>query len=119
MFHKILYHCLIIVDSLIFCKAHHFYLFIFGLAYSLTRLNFILKCTIFLFKGTNQTYLLIISLTHNKNLIPSFYLLIICISARTTPQALTVRDEYTLFLVFSPPNFLLISFCNFLTIVSY
>ena len=117
MFHKFLYHCLIIVNSLIFCKTHHFHLLIFGLAYNSTRLIFILKCTISLFKGTNQTSLLIISLTHNKNSIPSFYLLIICISARTTLQALTVRDEYTLLFFFF--NFPLISFCNFLTIVSY
>ena len=38
------------------------------------------------FKGTTQAYLLKISITHNKNLIPLLYLLINRISAKSAPK---------------------------------
>ena len=56
------------------------------------------------FKGTTQAYLPKISITHNKNLIPLFYLLNNCISAKSAPQKLSLNVEYTF--IFS--NFLII-----------
>ena len=47
------------------------------------------------FKGTTQAYLLKISITHNKNLIPLLYLLNNCISAKSAPQILSLNVEYT------------------------
>ena len=47
------------------------------------------------FKGTTQAYLLKISITHNKNLIPLLYLLNNCVSVKSTPQALSLNAEYT------------------------
>ena len=53
------------------------------------------------YKGTTQAYVLKISIAHNKNLIPLLYLLINCISAKPTPQILSLNAEYTfLFLNF-------------------
>ena len=53
------------------------------------------------FKGTTQAYLLKISITHNKNLRPLLYLLNNYISAKSTPQILSLNVEYTfLFLNF-------------------
>ena len=48
------------------------------------------------------------SITHNKNLNPLLNLLINCISARSTPQILSIKGECTF--LFS--NFLIIGFCN-------
>ena len=45
---------------------------------------------------------------HNKNRNPLFYLLISCISARSAPQVLSLKDEYT----FRFSNFLVIGLCN-------
>ena len=47
------------------------------------------------FKGTTHPYLLLISITYykNQNLLSS--LLINCISARPTPQTLSLKDDYT------------------------
>ena len=56
------------------------------------------------FKETTQAYLLKISITHNKNLIPSFYLLITYISERSAPQIWSLNQEWTLHLL----NFLII-----------
>ena len=56
------------------------------------------------FKGTTQAYLLKISITHNKYLIPLLYLLNNSISAKSAPQILSLNVEYTL--LFS--NFLII-----------
>ena len=54
------------------------------------------------FKGTTKAYLLKISITHNKNLIPLLYLLNNCISAKSTRQILSLNVEYTfLFFKFS------------------
>ena len=47
------------------------------------------------FKGTTQAYLLKISITHNKNLIPLLYLLHNCISAKSAPQILPLNVECT------------------------
>ena len=53
------------------------------------------------FKGTTQAYLPKISITHNKDLIPLLYLLNNCMSAKSTPQILSLNAEYTfLFLNF-------------------
>ena len=53
------------------------------------------------FKGTTQAYLLKITITHNKNLLPLLYLLNNYISAKSTPQILSLNVEYTfLFLNF-------------------
>ena len=53
------------------------------------------------FKGTTLAYLLKISITHNKNLLPLLYLLNNYISAKSTPQILSLNVEYTfLFLNF-------------------
>ena len=46
------------------------------------------------FNGTTQAYLLKISITHNKNLNPLLNLLNNCISAKSTPQILSLNDEY-------------------------
>ena len=47
------------------------------------------------FKGTTHAYLLKISITHNKNLIPLLYLLNNCISAKSTPQILSINAACT------------------------
>ena len=56
------------------------------------------------FKGTTQAYLLKISITHNKNLIPLLYLLNNCVSAKSASQILSLNVKYTLLF----PNFLII-----------
>ena len=48
------------------------------------------------------------SITHNRNLNPILNLLINCISARSTLQILSIKDECTFF--FS--NFQIIGLCN-------
>ena len=53
------------------------------------------------FKGTTQAYLLKISITHNKNLIPLLYLLNNCISAKLISQILSLNVEYTFLFKFS------------------
>ena len=53
------------------------------------------------FKGRTQAYLLKISITHYKNLIPLLYLLNNCISAHSAPKILSLNDACTfLFLNF-------------------
>ena len=47
------------------------------------------------FKGTTQAYLPKISITNNKNLNPLLNLLINCISAKSTPQMLSLNPEWT------------------------
>ena len=49
------------------------------------------------------------SITHNKKQIPLLNFLINCISARSAPQILPVKDECTFILL----NFLKIGLCNF------
>ena len=49
------------------------------------------------FNGTTPAYLLKISITHNKNLNPLLNLLNNCISAKSTPQILSLNHEYTFF----------------------
>ena len=54
-----------------------------------------------LFKGATHAYLLKISITHNKKRIPLLNLLINCISARSEPQILSIKDECTfVFVIF-------------------
>ena len=59
---------------------------------------------------TDIAHLLItrISVTHNKNRNPSLNSLINCIQARSTPQILSLKDEYTFHFL----NFLVIGLCN-------
>ena len=47
------------------------------------------------FKGTTQAYLLKISITHHKNLIPLLYLLNNCIFAKSAPQILSLNAACT------------------------
>ena len=60
-------------------------------------------------KGATYANLLKISMTHNKKWIPLLYIPIHCISAWSTSQILSLKDEYT----FRFPNFLIIGLCNF------
>ena len=48
------------------------------------------------FKGTTYAYLLKISVTHNKNLVPSLNLPINWISAKSAHQILSLNEEQTL-----------------------
>ena len=50
----------------------------------------------FYFKGTTHAYLLKISITHNEKQIWLLYSLISCISARSTPEIYSLKDEYNL-----------------------
>ena len=52
------------------------------------------------FKGITRAYLLKISITHNKNSNPLLNLLYSCISAKSTPQILSLNEEYTFLLLF-------------------
>ena len=64
---------------------------------------------LFLFlKGITHTYLLKISITHNKKRILLLSLLICCISGRSAHQILSLNDEYTFHFL----KFLIIGFCN-------
>ena len=56
------------------------------------------------FKGITQSYLLKTSITHNKNINPLLNLLINCVSAKSTPQILSLNEEYTFLFL----NFLII-----------
>ena len=60
------------------------------------------------FKGITHAYLLQISITHNKNLNPLLNLIINCISAKSTPQTFSIKDECTLLFSY----FLIIGLCN-------
>ena len=46
-------------------------------------------------KGTIQAYFLKISITHNQNLNPLLNLLNNCISAKSTPQIISLNEECT------------------------
>ena len=63
--------------------------------------------THFIFQRKTQLYLLWISITHNKNINPWLNLLIHCISARSAPKILAIKDECT----FRLSNFLIIALC--------
>ena len=56
------------------------------------------------FKGITQAYLLKMSIAHNQNLNPLSNLLNNCISAKSTPQILSLNEEYTFLFL----NFLII-----------
>ena len=60
------------------------------------------------FIGTTHAYLLNKSMAHNNYLTPLLYLLNDCISAKSTAQILSLKDEYTSLFF----NFLIISLCN-------
>ena len=49
------------------------------------------------------------SITHNKNLNPLLNLLINCISAKSAPKILSIKNDCTFLL----SNFLMISLCNY------
>ena len=61
------------------------------------------------FKGITHTYFVKISKTHNNKRIPLLNLLINCISARSAPQILSIKGEYTFIFL----NFLIAGLCNF------
>ena len=60
------------------------------------------------FKVTAHAYLLKITVKHNKNRILLLNLLINCISAKSAPQIIFIKDDHT----FSFLNFLIIGLCN-------
>ena len=62
--------------------------------------------TLLSFKGTTHAYLLNKSIAHNKHLILLLYLLNDCISAKSTPPILSLKDEWT----FLPLNLLIICY---------
>ena len=94
-----------------YCKIHHLYQHLFYLVCVLwSLLCYFLRATplnclklfkntltivipILSFKGATHTYLLNKSIAHNKDLIPSFYLLNDCISVKSTPQILQLNEE--------------------------
>ena len=47
------------------------------------------------FNGTTQAYLLKISITHNKNVNSLLNLFVSCISAKSSPQILSLNAEQT------------------------
>ena len=60
------------------------------------------------FKGITHAYLLQISITHNKKLLPLLSLFINYISVRSALQILSIKDEC----VFRFSNVLIIDLCN-------
>ena len=56
------------------------------------------------FRGTTKAYLENKSIAHKRYLIPLLYLLNNCLSAKSTPQILSLKEEYTLLFL----NFLII-----------
>ena len=60
------------------------------------------------FKGITHAYLLQISVTHNKKLLPLLSLFINYISVRSALQILSIKDEC----VFRFSNVLIIDLCN-------
>ena len=86
---------------------------LFGLPLDLCRIFWkalVIVIPIFSFKGITQAYLLSISITHNKNLIPFIKrtLFINCISAKSEPQILSIKGECTFLLL----KFLIIGLSN-------
>ena len=59
------------------------------------------------FKGATHACLLKMSITHNKYWVSALWLLINCTSARSAPQMLFSKEEYTLRL-----NFIITVLCN-------
>ena len=79
------------------CKIVHLVQPIFYLFGVLLRLSFLNALTIVIpllsFKGTTLACLLNKSIAHNRYLIPLLYLLNDCISAKSTAQILSLKDE--------------------------
>ena len=78
---------------------------LFYLQFDLSRIflkALVIVIPILSFKGITHVYLLSISITHNKNLIPFIKptLFINCVSAKSAPQILSIKGECT-FLLFS------------------
>ena len=63
---------------------------------------------VFSFKGITHVYLLKISKTHSKNRFALLDLLINCMSAKWSPEILSIKDECT----FCVLNFLIIGLCS-------
>ena len=59
------------------------------------------------FKGMTQSYLLLIAITHSKNLNPKSFIKISCISVKSVPKILSIKGEFTFLLL----NFIIIGFC--------
>ena len=86
MFNKFLYHCLVTMIYLIFCKICYFYqsYILFNLCQDSLKvfLKVLINVIPFLsFKGAAFAYLLKLLTTHKKSRNPLFYVLINCISA--------------------------------------
>ena len=60
------------------------------------------------FNGTTNAYLLNKFIAHKRYLIPLFFLLNDCMSAKSTPHILSLNCEYTFLLL----NFVITSLCN-------
>ena len=93
--------------SLIYCRIHCLYLPIFYLVSDFIHLKFIRKPSVIVIlflslKGKTHTYFNI----HILN--PLLNLFINCISARSAPQILSIKGEYTFLFL----NCLIISLCN-------
>ena len=93
--------------SLIYCRIHCLYLPIFYLVSDFIHLNFIRKPSVVVIsflslKGITHTYFNI------RILNPLLHLFINCISARSAPQILPIKGEYTFLFL----NCLIIGLCN-------
>ena len=118
-----LYHYLITMTSLIYCKFHYLdlpiFIFVylvsthilFGLCPDLYRILWkvlIIVMPFSSFNCTTYTYLLKVPITHNKNGILWLIVLINCISARSMLTTLPIKDECS----FHFPNFRTIGLCS-------
>ena len=107
---------LLTMKSLIYCKIKFFYPPIFCFGLQLDSSNIYSKALVIiipflLFKGITHASLLKISITHNEKQIPLLNLLTNCLLARSAPQILSIKDEYT----FHFSNFLIIGLYNYST----
>ena len=85
---------------IIFCKIHCLYLPTFSLVCDLIFLNIFWKALLIVipllsFKEITYAYLMKMSRIHNENLNPLLNLFVKCVSARSTPQILYIKDEGT------------------------
>ena len=99
--------------SLIYCTIQCLYQPIF-VSFAIKFIKIVWKALVIVipflsFKGITHAYLLKISITHNKKQITLLNLLVKYISAKSTPQMLSIKGKYT-FLFW---DFLIIGLCNF------
>ena len=97
MLNILLYHYPATMISLIYCKINYLYFVSFPIRLIKNVLTSISNCNSFLsFGRTLHSHLLYISKTQNKKQVVLLNLLINCISARSKPLLLPLKDEYTL-----------------------